>query len=356
MYPRRVRSRATGALVLLVALAGAGCGDDIALIVELRTDFRPGLEFDEVTVQRLPRLPGGDAIEPIADRAVAAAVTDDWIRGHRVAEFGSLSAGSHVVRVRLRAAGSTLAERLVLIELDASYALVVTITRSCREVSCPPGDDPDATECVGGQCTSPRCARPGEGECPNGCVADGECDDGATCGAGRCEAGVCLLEADDAICDRGAGERCIPDEGCVVVGVPDDAGSADAGPTDGGPLDGGPPDGGPADAGPPDAGCTCTVGEARAPGGRCDVCSREVCQSDCRSWACELNPGAECEHQGGGNFRMCTTGSGATGAQFCLDRRPDCIWSTQCCVLSGGGCNVTADCCAGSTCSGSTCG
>jgi len=210
--------------LLLLALLGACASEDLELQVDLRTDYAPGVEFDLVRTS----VDDGDAVEVMAlDEPSAAA---DYLRGIRVAEIGGLSAGRREVRVALvrSADGTEVASRDVVVRLDASTTVTVTLARSCGIVECPgPGDDPTATECSAGRCQPPECDGGPCGE-PE-CVVDADCDGMglAACASPRCEEGTCFVFRDDAACAEG--EFCAPMEGCTPID-PADAGSADAGP------------------------------------------------------------------------------------------------------------------------------
>ncbi|MBX3268659.1 MAG: hypothetical protein KF729_00265 [Sandaracinaceae bacterium] len=294
------RGRASAAIVAaLAALAGCdgpSCG---LVVVDVRSDFAPGVEVGSIG---LSVTPGG----AVRERAVTG--TDDLLRGVRVAELEGVEAGTVRVTATLRArGGAALLSRTAQVEHGCASAIVVSITRSCAGVRCPGAGDPaDATECVDRRCVPPRCDDP---TCPgSACVFDADCPStGAECVAPRCVAGSCYDVPRDERC--AADEVCRAELGCVPR-PPDDAGapSLDAG--------SGPPDAGP----PPDAGCECTPGtsdvvpcgtcqsRARSCGSTCrwsegacldddGRCSREAptCVNDhCWGWALRTAAGVEC--------------------------------------------------------------
>jgi hypothetical protein len=187
------------------------------LLVDVRTDYAPGIEFSAVQ---------SEVTGAGAPTVQAAFRGDDYLSGARVADI-AVDAGSRELRVSLLGADrrDVLAERVVRVEVDGRTAVTVTVGRG-PEVECA-----TAAECT----VAVPCAEP------------------------VCVEGVCFAASrdDDDAC--GIEEWCNPDVGCEPLPAPDagmpveDGGGRDAGPVDGGPVDGGPRDGGPPDTGPPDA-------------------------------------------------------------------------------------------------------
>jgi len=224
----------------LLALVGCS-GDDLTLVVDLRTDLTPGIEFFTVDTRL-----DGERLE-----TTGFLLGQSVFEGRRIAEYGGLGPGTHTVDVDMLDATGTIATRRVVVELRESTGITVLITRDCAGVTCPgSGDDGSATQCHGGRCVADSCAPEVLDDCGDAeCTVDGDCPPGPTCAASRCVAGTCLLDPDDGRC--GTGERCDVVEGCVAL--PDvDAGPMDTGPMDTGPMDTGPADTGPADTGPAD--------------------------------------------------------------------------------------------------------
>ncbi len=206
MIGRPATPFARGALSWL-ALAGCalivGCEPaPLTLVVDLRTDFVPGLEFARVTVGRADER---DA-ETIARRGDLT-----FLDGVRVAEMHGLARGTHRVRVSLLAEdGRLVADRPVLVDLSASTAVTVVVTRDCFGVVCPPPDEPELQSCFGGVCADPRCLY-GEEGCPVECELDADCMNLAACSRARCELGLCFYEHDDSSCGPGqASSGCAP--------------------------------------------------------------------------------------------------------------------------------------------------
>ena len=330
------------AYALAAALAVAGCGQDPPeLSVDVKTDFVPGVEFATVRTELI----ASGAATSLTQTATAAR-TDDFLAGHRVAEF-VITPGDYAVRVSLVEAGtSVLIGRETVLTLRESYALTVLVTRSCRDVRCPlPSDTSERTACVGGRCVSPRCI-PGAPECgPPPCTSDGTCAASVACGQGRCLEGECFDVAVDSRC--ALGERCDLALGCVTAafdagssdvdagGATIDSGSADAGDT--GPDAGGTgTDAGPADAG---VGSVDAGRDAGADAGRDDagLCGGAVCSSPdlCCSSTCRMvrvDP-SHC-------------GSCSVDCFAIYGARINACHSGMCqCNLSGGPCAAGATCC-----------
>lgn len=226
-----------GAAIALASIVFAtSCGPSgLELAVDLRTDFRPTVDFVDVRTV----LVGGDgAAAREVERTLS--VRDDALRGIRVAELAGLTSGSWTIRVQLLdAGGAIVASRSTTITISRDTAIAVVVTRACATsgLACPgASDSPLATECVAGRCVEPTChpgalARCGMLECSN----DADCAGGADCVAAVCAGGFCLRSPRDALC--GDGERCDAAMGCVPDGVTEDGG-VDAGPVDGGAPDG----------------------------------------------------------------------------------------------------------------------
>jgi hypothetical protein len=191
-------------LPLSLLLTLAACSEERhSIIIDVRTDYVPGLEFDVATAV----LDGGP------ERVSDAVVGDDFAGGVRLAEYDEIASGNHELVVDLvDSAGEVLAQRRVRVEVVEDIAMTVVITRSCEGVRCPQSD-PEATTCLGGVCVNPRCSEIDPSSCPASCSSDGECMVAAACAIGRCVEGACLSAPDDGSC--GAGEVCLPTTGCV---------------------------------------------------------------------------------------------------------------------------------------------
>jgi hypothetical protein len=357
------------ALVLAAVLSGC-TSSGVDLLVDLKTDLRPGYEFTSV---RTTLVGGG---ESVSEQSVPVTRGDDYTSGVRVAELRGLPAGSRRLHVELRDLdGEVVVGRDIVVELTESRGVMVVFTRDCRGLECPAaGGDPAETECLAGRCVTPDCL---DGTCAEttGCAGDDECVSGASCVEGRCSVErICLMIARDATC--GAAELCDPDRGCVADPMaPMDGGGPDTGARDTGAgdaaSDGGPD--APADTGP-DAcsgecaagmmetedrpcGCggterrsrtcddtciwgawsgwgscmgssgSCMPGETR--GGCSDPCENQVCRSDCTWSGCRTRSSVDCSYEGGGNWRCC----GTDMWQYCS---ASCSWNT--CAPCPGGC------------------
>ncbi len=228
---------------------GFGCEGDgsLTLLVELKTDLVPGVEFAAVHTSV------ATAAEPtvtIAEREVDVALGRDLTAGRRVAELDGLAPGTYVVTVSLvDIAGARVMSRDVVVTATATTGFTVLMTRNCVEVQCPAASgDPTHSACVGGRCVEPRCTPETPEYCPiPECMAASQCSgDVSACAEPTCENGTCLVRTETAMC--GGGEYCDPAVGCTPVPALGDGGAMDAGPGDAG--DAGDAGGGDADAGP----------------------------------------------------------------------------------------------------------
>ena len=187
-------------------MGGCAGGSDSGLLVDLRTDYLPGVEFAEVEV----------GLEGMSALLIhEAAREENYIRGVRVAELSEL-AGQVTLRVRLLAEnGARLAENRVLVAAGASTGVTVVITRSCEAVTCPAaGASSEATQCVGGRCVPPDCTPEQPEACAQTCQRDADCPQpSATCALALCRDGTCFQGADLAAC--GSNAYCHPDFGCT---------------------------------------------------------------------------------------------------------------------------------------------
>jgi hypothetical protein len=330
--------RRAGFLVLLLA----GCDCSAArpeVIVELKTDYRPGLEFDRVETFLYRGTEMADVLGHVDE---VAAEGDDYVAGFRVATLRAAKNGAHRLRVRIWKGERIRAQNVAHVEVSGRTIVRVILTRSCESVMCPvEGGDAFAIACLGGRCVLPECAvEDPPPECAAQCTADDGCPaPAAACGQARCERGVCLAIGDDAMCAEGS--FCVPELGCVRVDMMDagseidageddagpidagglDAGGMDAGGADGGPLDAGPPDAGPPDAGPRDAGLRDAgprdagprdAGSRDAGPAMCGSCEDgNICTTDvCMAGSCVNMP----------NTVMCDDGNACTVMDRCSMR------------------------------------
>lgn len=326
----------------------AGCEGDARghlIAVDLRTDFVPRLEFEQVRVELIEPEDGRPSARIRSGVTVAAG--DDYLDPRRVAELDRVARGQVFVRVQLLGASSAvLAERPALVTVTDDVVVLVVITRSCLAVVCPgPADPPGAIACTGGRCVEPECGTPGAPPCPRDCTTAADCPASpVACVEARCTGdGVCLSAARDDRC--AAGQVCDPRTGCVGAPPPRDAGPVTR---DAGPL---PRDAGPGDAGPPAVPCAAAdCSGCRAESG-CAWCQDDMsCGPDnftrrdtCSDWRAQGTAICACQPVGGtcsANEHCCSTISGAPA-------RPtrECHGS-RCCTRAGGGmCTTDSDCC-----------
>jgi hypothetical protein len=228
------------ALPCLVVALVSGCSDDsgASLLVDLRTDFEPVVEFQRV---RTTLAASGGAPALLVEHDATAA--ESYLTGQRVADFAGVAQGSVRLLVQLvKTNGSVVAEQSAAVEIRADLAVTVVVTRSCLGVECPgPSDDPMAVACLGGRCVVPECSPEHPELCgPSECTSPSDCTGHPDCADVRCELGSCLAVPEDTRCPPG--ESCDRTLGCVA-NVDPDAGVRDAGTTM--------PDAGGSDAGGP---------------------------------------------------------------------------------------------------------
>jgi len=220
--------RSPSTIVLALCFALAGCTDDGALLyVDLQTDLVPGVEFTFVET-RVEPLGGG----PAQTTSFGASLDQDFVDVQRVATFGSIPPGRHVVTVTLRDPRGTVVERAVELVLSESYAVTVVASRRCQEVECAAGQT-----CASGRCVDPGCSAQAPERCPAPeCAAASDCEAPvAACAEARCVNEECLA-VESAVSTCGAEEYCRPESGCAQIPttVIPDAGLPDAGPGDAG--------------------------------------------------------------------------------------------------------------------------
>ncbi len=193
------------ALVLWSAFFAISCADG-RLLVDLRTDYVPAVEFDQVVVE----------VDGVRVFEQAAVISDDYVRGVRV--LSSEETGDVLVNVTLLLDDAVVQMRRVRAEITSSLGVTVVITRDCGDVACPGDGSLTATECLGGTCVEPECTPETPELCGDALVCDEtECAATVTsdCASASCQEGSCLITRDDARCD--AGEYCNPDGGCTPL-------------------------------------------------------------------------------------------------------------------------------------------
>ncbi len=303
-----------------LAVLAASCTSDPSVVVELRSDFLPGVEVSRA----LTFVSTDGRVVGMGDAALAGS---DLLGGARIAEVGALPRGDYTVTVDLEGPdGRTVFTRRVLLELRDPAVVTVLASRACAGIGCPgPDDPPGATECLAGRCVDPRCqqaASCGAAEC----ATSDECPaPAATCAQARCTDGACLAVPRAGAC--ASGEVCIAETGCVALSEPPDAGVDDAG------ADAGSDAGSPACPGGCSDGNPCTA----------DVCDAGRCEHPPVDGACDdRNDCTRDDHCSGG---------GCSGSAFSCSP-PDSCTTVWC---DGSGCGSSGGCGAGSTCTESGC-
>jgi len=212
--------------LLLAGLLLAGCSEsEHELIVEVRSDLSPGIEF----VAARARL-----VDPRREETAVATVGTPFAEGVRLAEWAALPSGSYELEVdAIDVNGDVVVARTVRIDLAEDLAVTVVLSRSCADVVCPSdGDMPNQTTCASGRCVDPSCSDVATASCgaPQ-CDSDDACIPPSPCAVASCVEGGCFFPPDDSLCMPG--QTCLPESGCttderVVIGstyVGDDGGS-----------------------------------------------------------------------------------------------------------------------------------
>jgi hypothetical protein len=247
--------------IVAVLLYGAACGSDTAsLVVDVKTDLIPGVDFTAVRqVITGPAL--GDTHEQ------PSAPFDDFVRGVRVAEYPSIEAGTFLMTTQLLdSMRAVVAQRVTAVTVRGHLGVVVVIARDCRNQICPGASDPPGSStCEGGRCVDPHCSSVDRSSCPFSCGADSDCPPRAGCAMPRCESSACLY---------------------VTASCIDGGDGPDAGALDGGAFDSGPPDAGPAGCTPGEEVGSCCNGGTRTrdvtcgPGGETITSPWSGCMDD----------------------------------------------------------------------------
>ncbi len=208
------------ALVLSLAATLAACSSPPRLVLELRTDLTPGVEFTEIVTHVSRERPGAerDQLRRTLEIVVEAPAGDtSFLDGVRIADLPDLPPGTYWVEVLLRADDGAVVATGVLgpLELVVDTARTVRITRDCVGVECPGSGPPGFLACLAGQCVDPRCSPEEPDFCPPvSCEADPDCAPRAiTCADTRCVTGTCFVYSTGERCPDGS--FCDPDAGCV---------------------------------------------------------------------------------------------------------------------------------------------
>lgn len=225
-----VPSVARPALLLFLLLSVACADDGSTVIVNLRTDYVPNVEFEQVRIFLAAAGVEGE------DVLMHGARDTDYVLGQRIASFENVTPGEYRVRAELLAQnGRVVGQRSLAFTLSQSTSATVVITRNCTGVVCPGGTDPSATECSGGRCVQPECSPETPLACGEaGCVESANCTGSAACAEGLCTTeGSCIFMPVDGAC--GDADYCDSALGCLPLPLRNDAGQqSDAWTNDGG--------------------------------------------------------------------------------------------------------------------------
>ncbi len=192
-----------------------GCADGdrtFEVSIDLKTDLLPGPEFDSAHIY-LGRSLLGVVTFDRGEFGVGDSVRD----GVRLIDVDDISADRHSLSVELHDVNGVVASREVSVLVDRDLALIVVITRDCREAMCPGDGSPRDVSCLGGRCVPPECVTGFEESCPPAeCRMDTDCPLAAPCAVPRCDSAVCFLIPNHSLCDFG--EYCDPNDGCLPEG------------------------------------------------------------------------------------------------------------------------------------------
>lgn len=185
--------------LLMATLVGCPSTREEGLIVNLQTDLRAGVEFDEVVLT----VDGG------MRQSFAMSTRDLFGRPRYLATFPMLGAGRRNLRVALRRAGAERVARTLSINFAGSYLATAVITRNCVDFPCDLG-----SSCSGMRCIPDDCVTGTEPSCPMSLCSDARpCTTSTSCAHPLCTTGVCIEEPDDSLCR--AGEICVIGRGCI---------------------------------------------------------------------------------------------------------------------------------------------
>ncbi|MCA9605382.1 MAG: hypothetical protein KC619_07295 [Myxococcales bacterium] len=209
-------------MFFLVA-AAYGCSNGASVVVDLRTDLRPAVNFAYVRTEL--RATASGAARTV--REVPVVTSSDVASGMRIAAFDDVPAGTVYLSVSLHDAdGLAVAERLVSVHVRGPTAVTVLVVSACIGVRCE-GDE----VCVGGTCGDPRCTPETPEHCAPWCD-EASCVSPVACAGAACVDGACFVQPNDALC--GPSEVCDPRSGCRSAPTTDGGllAEVDAGPSD----------------------------------------------------------------------------------------------------------------------------
>lgn len=214
MASEHARTRVVAAWLSVVGVGVVACSNEptVRLDVLLQTDYRPGIDFTEVRTELVGE-PDGVASLRVTDP------DDALLAPHDVARYPALRRSERrAVSIQLLdSSGAVIGSRVARFAHERDRQQRVTICAACAEFACPLGQTCDCgvtPVCVPDDCEDDACA--------DECRTDADCVGEVACARGACRSGMCLREADDALC--GALERCDVREGCVPTTPTTDAG------------------------------------------------------------------------------------------------------------------------------------
>lgn len=206
-------------LACLGCLVGCG-GDGTFLIVDLRTDLVPGVEFETAEIE----VEDSETFETLGRATIRVDRDTPTLEGFRAARI-ELGKGERTVWATLLDRDRRVViARVARVSVRGALATTIALTRDCRGVDCEStGSAPQA--CVAAMCVDARCTEQSLEFCEETCSADTDCSAAASCAEGRCVEGTCYFAGDDSMC--GSDEYCNAEDGCAEVMSMSDA-SVDA--------------------------------------------------------------------------------------------------------------------------------
>lgn len=193
-----------GALLALALVASACERAPATLLLEVRTDLLPAVEFDRVRTEVLDGSMAGRMLEEDAEAG------GDYATGLRVAEVAGIEESAVTVRVSLMLGDRSMLSRPLRVELlEPTFAATVLLASACANVTCEEGQ-----ACLAGRCVDSGCSETAPELCVPECEAAADCDGASACTTVECTAsGTCFAAPDHASC--GVDGYCDGGVGCV---------------------------------------------------------------------------------------------------------------------------------------------
>ncbi len=211
-------------IALFSSTTTVGCSDDgVSVIVDLKTDLVPGVEFSRVETAIVDEPALGAPVTVRTAQELSVELAQPFIDGRRVAEFSGVPEATTLLRVRLfDARGRETTERFTRVAVAGDTAVTVLLTRNCVDVTCPSDESATGLQaCLDGACVDERCSPETQEFCPDAvcspATVDTDCPMRADCATATCDDGVCLYGSAASACD--SDEWCNPEVGCESIPV-----------------------------------------------------------------------------------------------------------------------------------------